>query len=168
MRNPITAVRQSRGKTLKDFASDIGINRQALYLNECGVYPNVLPRIRRYIVEDLQERTNLSLRIEYQKFVLLKLEGQRGTLDLDRFGVGDLGAPDRSPLAGLRDALELSRMGFCKTLCLHPARELGCENGKYFSFGEQIERHLLYVGISEMVMEEMIERQRDFYRGENT
>lgn len=159
MRNPITEIRKKQGASLLSWARDAGIHHQALYLNECGVYVDVLPTLLEFI-EGLGY-DGAELEANYHLWVAERREEVRESLDF----LDDLPEPCRSvhPFVCFREALGLSRMAFCKTFLVHPASIYELEHGKMLKLPGQLVDALRSVGISDTVIEELGFRCGEFY-----
>ena len=160
--NPITQVRRQRGRSIRAFADDIGIHHQAILLAERGVYTTILPSIRKYLSE--QDIDTEGFERQYQSFVCEKRSEEGSKMGVPTLTVAALGDPTRSPLVTVRNALGVSRMKFCKNLCIHPAYEFKCEMGEAGTLGEQIRSALSQAGCPVDVLKELETRQLDFKR----
>ena len=124
---PIRVARKARGLTLRKMAAEAGVHVQALYLNECGCYPTILPDILRYMVDVLgSENTEVSR--AYDTFVLEKRVQFGNSHAMSDYTLGHLGEPRIHPFIAFRDSLELSRLGFAKGACVQPAVLYNVEN----------------------------------------
>lgn len=160
MENPIRRIRLSKGKTLHDFADDCGINYQALYLNECGVYPTVLPVLLEYIGKLGFDSESVAQ--EYKEFVLakrLEFGACHSTTELPP-PVGSL-----HPFVAFRQALELSRVAFAKSICVHPAGLYRLELGLMKHLPGDVREALTVAGFSINLIEELDYRVEEWNSG---
>lgn len=160
MENPIRKVRLSRGRTLVEFADDCGVNYQALYLNECGVYPTVLPAILKILVKLDNDATQLET--EYIEFVYnkrLEFGEKHNTVNLPP-PVGTL-----HPFIGFRRALGLSRSKLAKMLCVHPAGLYRLELGLMKHLPGDLRDALLVAGFPVNLVEELDYRVEEWSSG---
>lgn len=158
--NPITQVRRQRGRSIRAFADDVGIHHQAVLLAERGVYTSILPAISMFLDEVGLDTEGFES--QYQEFVKEKRREEGSKMGVPTLTVAALGDPVRSPLVTVRNALGVSRMKFCKNLCIHPAYELKCETGDTGSLSLQIREALLQAGCPVGVVRELESRQLDF------
>lgn len=160
--NPIRRVRVKEGKTLVEFAADCGVHLQALYLNECGVYPTILPSI--LIRLNHLGYSGSVLEPDYQVFVKSKREasGVRHSLTLYELPppVGTV-----HPFISFRKSLKLSRMGFCKSFCVHPASMHKVEHEQVVQLPSQVIEALGQAGLSERVIDELDYRVKEWAEG---
>lgn len=125
--NPIRVARTERGWTLREMASKAGVHVQALYLNECGCYPTVLPSVLRLMVHVLNCNP-AEVERAYKKFVAHKRLAFGGGHALNFYTLDHLGEPRIHPVLALRDSLGLSRLGFAKSICVQPTVMYNVEN----------------------------------------
>lgn len=161
--NPIRIIRVANHKSLQELALICGVNLQTLYLNECGVFPTILPTIRVHISRKFGVSEE-QLEEEYKQFVLEKrrlfAENYKDRIDL---------LPEAnltvSPTALYRQSVdpEFSRMGFAKTLCVEPAGMYRLEVFPLATIPGRIRDAFLQVGMSSSTLEEMEERTNEFY-----
>jgi len=139
-----------------------GVNLQTVYLNECGVFPTILPRIKR----TLNRKFGVSesqLEEDYRQFVLEKrklfAEEYEGKVDV--LPEADLTV---SPIRLYRITIdpEFSRMGFAKTLCIEPAGIYRLEVFPLPTIPGRIREALLQVGMSQDNLEELEERTDEY------
>lgn len=166
---PIRVVRRAKGLSLRDAAELIGCHHQALYMNEQGCYPHVLPVILDWLVEN-SDYTAFSLDLAYQEFIRLKREDTKERFDWSSISFMHLGKPGSNPLTSLHESLGMSRAAFCKNLCLSSSLLYTLENSGASHVAAVIPPDvtdlLLYMGISSDVIEEMHERYGDWYLNE--
>jgi hypothetical protein len=113
-------------KSLEQFAFECNITLQAVYLNEFGVYPSILPsilhRLKTYYEQDESELVR-----DYEKYVQTK-----------RFNFGEEHKPyklpesdlQKNPIASFRALLTCTRIGFAKSICVQPSLLYKVEEGK--------------------------------------
>lgn len=143
-----------------EFAEDCGVNYQALYLNECGVYPTVLPAI----LECLRKLDNDSEQMaeEYTEFRLAKRRtfGELHNLKGLPPPVGTL-----HPFTAFRQALGVSRSLLAKTLCVHPAGLYRLELGMMKHLPGDVREALLVAGFPGTLVEELDYRTEEWNSG---
>lgn len=157
--NPIRVAREEIGKTLQEFAALCKIHYQALFLSENGVYPGVLPSIRKYLTNNLDFDGEVLDR-EYKEFVRLRrvqFERNYGTWTLPEPYLGD------SPVVVWREALGLSRLALAKELCVQPSLLYRVEMGKTPTLPTQFKEALLEINFPKRLVEEIEERVEEFY-----
>lgn len=164
--NPIRLARQSSPeKTLEAFSRRCGVHKQALYLNERGVYPDILPSILPVLIELGYEEK--SVQSSYHDFQRLRRIA-RGQLDrLDE--TTELGEPLPHlghPFVQFRLALGLARLGFAKEYCVHPASLHKLETGSAIHISEQLREALTVAGLPATVIAELNSRCEEYARGE--
>lgn len=161
--NPIRIIRVANHKSLEQLSTAAGVNLQTLYLNECGVFPRILPRIKDYLLRrfDCEEK---KLDEDYKKFVLDK---RRFFAISYADKVDVLPDPDLTipPFQQYRLSLsdDLSRMGFAKTICVEPAGLYRLEKSPLEQLPGRLSEALLQVGLSSGNLEELEERTHEFY-----
>lgn len=164
--NPIRQVRTKLGKTLQAFADESHMHIQALYLNERGVYHEILPTIHDRIARELPE-CDTQYR-QYQQYIR-QLSGMKW--NISKISLNDLPEPDyyQHPVVRFRRMLTdplhrsgLSRMAFCKSFCVHPAELYSIENGFKHSFSEQLVTALTEAGLDSTVLAELQYRTEEF------
>lgn len=160
--NPIRRIRTKEGKSLVEFGEDCGVQFQALYLNECGVYPHILPSILAHLTR-LGYDNHVELQREYNEFVTQK----RGEAYF-KFDLGNYTLPPPTgvlhPILALRETIAfggLSRIGFAKAFCVHPASLYKLEFGDSQHLPAQLRVALLEAGLPDTVVDEL-----DFRIGE--
>ena len=157
--NPIREIRIREGKTLEHFAFECGVTLQAVYLNECGVYPNVLPSILRRLTTyyELQES---DLNRDYERFVK-----QKRLQFNERYSPYKTPESDctKSPIQLFRKLLTLSRVGFAKGICVQPTLLYKVEEAKIDVIPGQIAMALRDIQLPVGEIQEFQERQLEFY-----
>lgn len=157
--NPLRRIRRKNGLTLASMAGRAGVHTQAVYLNECGVYPTILPAISRWL-----ERTGYPTRALQDEYLEWQTAHRKASGDKLKVSEVELGPPDLdvAPLAGLLEKLGLSRMGFAKMLAVHPALLYKLDRGETFGIGLQVRQALLEAGFSMTLIEELDYRTAEF------
>lgn len=165
--NPIKGVRLAHHETLEEFSAHAGIHIQALYLNERGVYPNILPKLENYIVSLGEDRDTLNERyLEFQK--------ERRLAAGDRYALAgyQLGEPrydEGHPFVIFRESLDpgepVSRMAFAKNFCVHPAQLHRLETGATKHLPEQLKEALQRAGLPDIVIGELESRCEEYVVG---
>lgn len=159
--NPIRVARKERGWTLKEMAQKAGVHVQALYLNECGCYPHILPSVLRLMVHVL-DRNPAQVEREYKKFVADKRLTFGGNHALDFYTLAHLGEPRIHPLVAFRDSLKLSRMMFAKSLCVQPTMLYNVEKCQARKIPLELIEALKDAGLPRTVLLELCLRYEDW------
>lgn len=160
--NPIRLARNLRGQSIEKAAADAGVHWQAWYLTECGVYNEIPPTILDHL-SSLGEDATLVTQ-HYHEFV----SQQRAAFSAKHkkhFTLEGLGVPTRtqSPVEHFRRTLGLSRLGFCKSLCVQPGVLYRVEHGKSRSLPQQVRDALREVGMADSLIEELDTRTEEYY-----
>jgi DNA-binding XRE family transcriptional regulator len=172
--NPIRAARHKSGKTGAEFAQDIGIHPQALYLNEMGMYSHILPKVLTYLMRTFEHSRDY-LEADYAQFVEQQRRAFGRLYGLSGFSLGDLGAPGGThPVVQFRAHIGiaqghprgLSRMGFAKSFCIHSAELYSLENGEKHGLSEQFKLAMTTAGLPAIVLAELEGRCDEFANGE--
>lgn len=157
--NPVREVRLSRNRTLREFASDIGVHYQAVYLNESGVYPYILPRIKKYLTQKLGlDGRELDLR--YSAFVYVQrcsFEARYAPYSLPEPLTGD------SPIVRWRESLGLTQSALAKALCIQPVLLSKVENKRSAMIPSQMLEALRDIKFPKELIEELEYRVEDYY-----
>jgi len=160
MDNPIKTARTRVGRTLKEFAEDCGVHEQAVFLNEQGVYPHVLPAIGAHL------RT-LGVSRPFEDYAQFQLERRQAAGARFDLYIYSLPAPDdRHPVVAFREAFGMSRMKFAKSFCVHPAELYRLENGQKHGLSEQFKEAMRQAGLRDTVLDELEFRIREYAEGE--
>ena len=161
--NPIRILRVANHKSLQEMATLSGVNLQTLYLNECGVFPNVLPKIRDFLSRKYSVDEG-ELETSYREFILEKRKAFSETYEgkVDTLPEANLTIP---PIGMYRTFIDpkFSRMGFAKTLCIEPAGLYRLEVFPLPTIPGRIREALLQVGMSKDTLEELEERTNEFH-----
>ncbi len=142
------------------FAGDCDVNYQALYLNECGVYPTILPAI----LDCLRRLDNdpSQLELEYTEFRLNKRH-EFGALHSHKELPPPVGT--KHPFAAFRDVLGLSRSNTAKKLCVHPAGLYRLELGLMKHLPGDVREALLVAGFPGTLVDELDFRTEEWNSG---
>lgn len=151
-------MREAENKTLQQFSTLIGIHLQALYLNESGVYPTILPVVGSYMSRkgyNLEE-----MEIAYQEFV-----SERREEFFEKWAPYSLPEPflGDSPVGKWRATLGLSRAGLAKGLCVHPGQLHRVETGRAQALPNQLVEALKAVRFPDDLIEELNDRVEEYY-----
>jgi hypothetical protein len=144
-----------------ELANLLYMNAQAVFLNEQGVYETVLPRIERFMVKEGEDPNEIYK--SYRDFVKEKRRWFGDHHGLPSWTVGSLGPPVGSPMEEFHKHLNISRMRFCKTLCVHPAKELAIECGKTRGLGLQIQTAFQDAQMPQSVIDELEYRVAEYH-----
>lgn len=156
--NPIRVIRKANGKTLEDFAGECHVHYQALFLNENGVYPHILPSIRKHLY--YLGYLPLVLDADYRIYQREKRQTSGVQFCL---GAVVLEAPSPvHPVVAFRTNLVLSRMAFCKRFCIQPSEMYELEQGKKHTFSEQFKQAMNEAGLPAIVLDELEYRCGEF------
>lgn len=158
--NPIRVVREKQNKTLQEFADLCGVHMQALYLNECGAYPNILPSVIRYMKYKLGLEES-QLQFDYTRFVHKTREEFENRYS--PYSLSSDPRTDHSPVVEWRQGLDLSRSGLVKALCVQPYLLSRVERGETPELPEQFELALLEVHFPMKLLQELKDRVEEFY-----
>lgn len=170
MENPIKVARTRANKTLVEFADEIGVHWQLVFLAERGTYPQIPTSIAKYIAPNLNKR--LEVNAEYRQF-----QRERRTQFGQLYGVADvsLGPPEGGhPVVLLRRSIGrtaghphgLSRMAFAKSFCVHSAELFSLEEGRKRILSEQFKEAMREAGLRDTVLSELEFRCEEFAGGE--
>lgn len=147
-----------------DLAKRVGINYQTVFLNECGVFPGIIPKLRTYLIKSfVQDGDDLDER--YRRFVLDK----RRVFAIQFFDkLETLPEADLShhPFSDFRVHISeefQSRTHFAKTICVEPAGLYRLETLPLPDIPSRLREALLQVGVSSSNIEELNERINEFH-----
>ena len=155
--NPVRRTRKERHLTLEQAAAEAGIHVQAFFLQEQGVYPDLLPAIVAWLAKEGAYLPNLQK--EYHEFQRDKrrVNGEQRGLALYEFG-----PPGQThPIVQFRNDLELSRLGFAKAFCIHPGLLYRVERGMTQGLSRQIKNALLDAGMTKQAIKELEYRSEE-------
>lgn len=155
--SPTREIRNRCGMTLKEFGAKLDLNYQTVYLNECAVYESPVERV----VQAGVSIGRFNLAWDYKKFQFAQRAKLGEHFQFYRLGLSALSTPEVNPVYALRTRLELSRLAFCKALCVHPATVARVENNKSHILGTQLSNALLDAGLSLDLVGEMSYRLND-------
>lgn len=158
--NPITRYRNFLGLSRAELASETRLNEQGLLYLEMGCYDRVPDKLTLYF-----RRRSLpveALYDDYQDFIREKRAKFR-----DNYGDLVNRLPDAlsqmPPVEAWRRCLGITRSGLAKALCVQPAFLYKLEKAKTPSIPAQVRKALLEVGMIGDNVEELGERQSEFY-----
>ena len=124
---------------------------QAFFLQEQGVYPEILPAVQSWLV--LHEYDIVVATSEYHEFQKGKRRDNGERLGLSIY---ELGAPEgANQFVQFRTSLGLSRMGFAKDFCVHPGLLYRLERGISKTLPQQVADALGDAGLSLWVIDEL-------------
>lgn len=157
--NPIRVIRKSQKDTLYTFSRKCGVSLQALYLNESGVYPTVLPSILYYLVSDLKcdEDDVLDAYFSFVRQKRKEWASLCAPYSLPERRVG------HSPLEDLRLSWGLSRVALAKTLCIQPSLVHRVEVGKARKLPRDFVEALEEIEFPKELIKELGDRVENFY-----
>jgi hypothetical protein len=164
MSNPIKEFRSQHGWTLLDLAGEVGVHVQAVFLCEHGVYPEILPVLRDFLIR--HGMSGVAIDEAYHFYQRDNRNAARRLYDMANV---TLPAPGpRHPVVDFRLSLGkgLSRMRFCKSFCVHPAEMYNLEHGTKHVLSEQFKTAMLESGLSATVLGELEFRCGEFARNE--
>lgn len=158
--NPIRIARESQNKTLQQFADSIGCHFQAVYLNESGIYPTILPKIKIYLTNKLGLNAK-ELDDSYKEFVLVTrknfgaLYGPFSELPNSLVGT--------SPIVRWRESLGLTRSALAKGICVQPYQISNTENKVTGVIPTQMLEAFRDIGMEKHIIEELEYRVEEYY-----
>lgn len=157
--NPIRMLRLSRNLTLEQFAEECSIHLQAIYLNEMGMYPTILPAILRTMhdyginpgeVED-----------EYQDYIKEKRYGFGTTHSPYTFGEPNVAV---SSIKSFRTSLSFpTPFSFAKAIAINPTLIRQVEFGRVYEFPGHLNFALRDIQMDPSDIQELELRHQDFY-----
>lgn len=161
--NPVRAYRLDCRQTLEQFAENVGIGLQAVYLTEQGCYSDILPRILKF----MGHSHNSIYNDEYHLFQEQKRHASGLQLHLNEVELWPPGDPH--PVADLRAHIGiayghpagLSRMGFAKMFCIQSAEMYYLEEHLKPSLSEQFKLAMRQSGLNDTVLSELEYRVRE-------
>lgn len=156
--NPVRQARKRTGKTIDRAAYEAGVNYQTWYLTECGCYDSIPPAILSYF---RNKDTEVSQRT-YQDF---RESSQRcfGAQNFLGKGIPDF-SNTQPPILAFREHCGVpSRAAFAKGLCVQVAFLYKLEHGEMRHLPRQIVEALLTAGVSAEDIEELDERNVEWY-----
>lgn len=156
--NPVREARKKLGYTLHEFAGVVGVNYQAIYLNECGVYQDVLPAVVSYLKRKGYKENELQK--DYQEFI--RLRRQNFLREYGPFKLVDVDSTE-SFMTTWRHSLGLSKMALSKLLCIQPTLVDRVETGKARKLPNQIRDAFHDLGFTFEELEEIDYRLEEFH-----
>lgn len=166
--NPIRVIRTTLGLSLRDAADRIGCHHQALYMNETGAGPRILPVVLDWLVEN-SDFPRHTIELAYWNFVQYQRDAAKDHYGFVTADLNDLGRPGENPIEKFHEHFGLTRSAWCKTVCVSASLMYTVENPGAQHVAASIPPSLLdlfrYLGVSELVISEMIERYGDWHDG---
>lgn len=159
MENPIKVVRKAHNLSQVRFAESCGVHESVIVLHEAGCYERIFPAVR-VGLKDLGCDVD-KIEYEYNLFIIEKRHAFMATNFFNGMTVSDLGPPEGNPLVSFREKLGMSRMGFCKAICVHPGHEQNCEDNKMIELPEQLETALRMIQVPDVIISEINARLRE-------
>lgn len=159
--NPIRVAREAQNQTLEEFARACGLHHQAIYLNESGVYPKILPSIKEHLISLGYNSKELTK--DYKAFVSKTREvfkerySPTGAWELPEPLVG------ACPIVRWREQLGLTRSGLAKALCIHPYSLERVEKRRTSTLPEELIKALREIGFSTNLVDELEYQVVEFY-----
>lgn len=158
-KNPIRTIRLSRRESLQEFADKCKVHLQAVYLNEMGMYPTVLPSIMK--------------RLQHMGVAIQGVEEQyRDFVEEQRYEFGSLHSPytlpepslSINPLHNFRASLNYhTAFGFAKAICLNPTIVRRVESCAVEDFPGQLVLSLRDIQLPVGDIEELQYQHREYY-----
>jgi transcriptional regulator with XRE-family HTH domain len=156
--NPIRIARLQHGKTLEEFSKLTGVHYQAVYNNENGCYPRILPNLLTYLCEHW-EMDRQELEQAYSEFV----RGRREAF-YSLHNPYSLPLPSGiHPFSAWRQSLGLTVRALSKDLCVSPSQLNRLEKNKTPNLPLEIERALIQVQFPDDLLQELKDRAEEYY-----
>lgn len=149
--SPIKRIRMWAGLTLAEASNEADVHLQAFFLQEKGVYPEILPKILLWAAAKFELDADV-LAIEYTEFQNVK---RRASGEQWGLSVLELGPPEGNPIIDFRRALGISRMGLAKYFCIHPGLLYRVEQGISRTLPDQLAGALRDAGLSDANIAEL-------------
>jgi len=158
--NPIRVLRLENHLTLEEFSRECKIHLQAVYLNEMGMYPTILPSIMKRMVEHYGVLGS-EAEEQYEYYIFNK-----------RYSFGEEHSPytlpesnlSRSPLHQFRLSLNLSTaFGFAKSIAINPTSVRRVEACKVDEFPGQLRIALRDIQLPVGDIEELEYQHQEYY-----
>jgi hypothetical protein len=161
--NPIRRTRLNEHKTLDEFAQECKVHIQAVYLNEMGMYPTVLPSIMKRLVGHYGlDSTNAEE--AYQYYVLNKR-----LRFAEQHAPYVLGQPDvsRCPIRTFRNSIGYNTVfGFANAIAINPTIIRRVEGCKVDIFPRELKRALKDIRLPVAEIDDLeYQHQEYFYSG---
>lgn len=158
--NPIRRARKQLGMNMREFSEIVGVHYQAILQNESGTYESVLPAVLRFLVQQGYDGQELLREyVEFQHLCRTSF-GETQIWSYELLGSASL---DRPPILNFREALDLSRQGLAKRLCVQPSVLYKLEKGQARRLPEQLEVALREAGMPAEMIDELNERTEEYY-----
>lgn len=160
-KNPVRAIRENEGQTIKKFAEACGVHHQTIYYLECGCYPMVLPKVFGHCVIDLGYNGNDLLKA-YEMFQLDIRKKFSDRYDLPHLKLPKE-VPLEAPLATLWRSWDIGYSGLSKGLCVQPSLLYAHEKGQYVTIPQPVLAAFRQASLSQENITELNRRTRVFY-----
>lgn len=158
--NPIRAIREGMGLSIRKAAIKIGCHHQTLFMNEKGMFGRVLPVIMMWLTDN-SDYSEQDINDSYRGWIAYR---RRQAVDKYQFytvTVAAIGIPGENPVTMFRGHLGLTQSAFCKELCVPIAIMYNAEGHRSNSLPRTIKRLLTELGVPRQVVQEMIDRYED-------
>lgn len=159
--NPIRIARKQLHLTQEKFARECDIHESAVLANEQGCYAEILPSILEYLVDQGYSREQLKR--DYHSFVSMARKYIAPFLSLRDFQLKPQ-VVSISPVVQLAEWANISRTKLAKLLCVQPSFLYKLERGELPHLPSQVEIALRDVGVPEVVLAQINERQDEFHQ----
>lgn len=158
--NPIKQAREDRNYLLKQFSRQIGVTSQLLYLVERGCYNSIPIKVLNFFEESLDVDPS-SLEREYRRYQCYcrQVFGESVRWDL----WSELPVGECSPFEELRNALDVSRVGFAKRMCLQPGLLYRLENAQMKTLPKHFTWAFRDAYLSDVLVGELDERVSEWW-----
>lgn len=164
--SPIRFVREANNLSIRDAADAIGCHHQALYHNEIGCYSHILPVIMDWLVQNSDYKQG-HLKLAYQRYQEHVRAKSKDLYNWAGVTLEHIGVPGDNPIIKFREHFDMSRAGLCKVLCLPTATLYAAENPDAGNLMAAVPVDLIHwlewCGVSEEVLQEMVERYQVWY-----
>jgi hypothetical protein len=158
--NPIRRTRLENRKTLEEFAQECHVHLQAVYLNEMGMYPTILPSILKKLVEKYGFTTS-GAEEEYQYYVFDKRFRFWEQHNPYVFGEPDL---SRNPIRTFRNSLGYNTVfGFANAIAINPTAIRRVESCKVDTFPGQLRLALRDIRIPVEEIDDLEYQLQEYY-----
>lgn len=154
--NPVRAIRNYNGLSLRKAAKRIGCNYQAIYMTEHGMYFRVPPIILDW-AGGVGDKTEDQIEKAYDAYRDGRIKATSEKFSMHMLRVDDLGIPDENPVLSLRKFLQLTTSGFCKEFCVPVSMLYEAENHAK-SLPSKLADIFEQMGVSPVVIQEMEDR----------
>lgn len=158
--NPVRVVRLRQHKTLEEFAAECNVHLQAVFLNEKGMFPTVLPSIMKRL-SGHYGCDPISTEEAYQFYVQSKRESFGDNHKPYNLNEPILGI---CPLGDFRHSLGYSTIfGFCRSIAINPTPVRRIEGCKTDLFPAALKQCLSDIQLDERDIEELEYRHQEYY-----